>query len=152
MTSLNYFCILFLILCSVHGIWRGWTVQSFYFLMSLALYVLAVKINTGSYTVFFIPEAVTLFKDIMHLEMASVAIVIMLFLLRRFHSLLFLAHQSLPGHQVLGVFLGYLTGFFGLLCFFIWLNFTDVKMQVWWISSFEYQLSKTMLDLIKQVF
>jgi len=151
MTSLNYFCILFLILCSVHGIWRGWTVQAFYFLMSLALYVLAVKINSGSYAVFFIPEADTSFRDIMHLEMISVAIVIILFLLTRIHSLLFVTHQSLSGHQVVGAFLGFLTGFFGLLYLFIWMNFTDVKMQAWWISSFEYQLSKAMLDLITQV-
>jgi hypothetical protein len=152
MTSLDYFCLLFLILCSVHGIWRGWAVQAFYFLMSIALYALAVKINTGSYTVFFIPEADTSFKDIMHLEMASVAIVIMLFLLRRFHGLLFVTHPSLPGHQVLGAFLGFLTGFLGLLYLFIWVNFTDVKMQAWWISSFEYQFSKAVLDLITQVF
>jgi hypothetical protein len=82
----------------------------------------------------------------------SAKFIIMLLLLRRFHGLLFVTHQSLSGHQVVGAFLGFLTGFFGLLYLFIWMNFTDVKMQAWWISSFEYQLSKAMLDSNTQVF
>jgi len=151
MNPLDYFCIFFLVLCSAHGLWRGWGVQSFYFLMSFTLYALALKINSGNYFVFFIPEADSTFRDIMHLEVISVMVVVVLILLRRFHSLVFMPHDSLPGHQLIGAFFGFLTGFFGLLYLFIWINFTQIKMQEWWASSVEHHLSNALVELSKIV-
>ena len=53
---------------------------------------------------------------------------------------------------VAGAVFGLLTGFFGLLYLFVWINFTDLKAQEWWTSSFEYQVSQAIPDLIKIVF
>ena len=152
MFSLDYFCIFVLILSSVHGLWRGWTVQGFYLLMAFTLYALALKINSGSYSVFFIPESDSSFRDIMHLEVISIIVIAVLILMRRFHSLFFVNHHALPGHQVVGAIFGFLTGLFGLLYLFVWINFTDIKMQPWWTSSLEYQLSQSILDLIRIFF
>lgn len=152
MSSLDYFCIFVLILSSVHGFWRGWTVQGFYLLMAFTLYALALKINSGSYSVFFIPESDSSFRDIMHLEVISIIVITVLILTRRFHSLFFVTHHALPGHQVVGAIFGFLTGLFGLLYLFVWINFTDIKMQAWWTSSFEYQFSQSIFDVVKIVF
>jgi hypothetical protein len=88
----------------------------------------------------------------MHLEVISIIVITFLILIRRFHSLFFVTHHALPGHQVVGAIFGFLTGLFGLLYLFVWINFTDIKMQAWWTSSFEYQFSQSIFDVVKIVF
>ena len=152
MNSLDYFCLVCLILATAHGAWRGWTAQGFYCLMAFVLYALALKISTGHYTAYFYPDTEISFRSILRLEIGSPLVVIVFFLVRRFHNLVFITHKSVPGHHVAGAVFGLLTGFFGLLYLFVWINFTDLKAQEWWTSSFEYQVSQAIPDLINIVF
>ena len=88
----------------------------------------------------------------MVLEIASPLVVIVFFLLRRFHNLVFATHPCVPGHHVVGAIFGFSTGFFALLYLFAWIDLTDMKSQAWWTSSLEYQVSASTFDLIKTVY
>jgi len=141
-----------LIFSTAHGAWKGWTTQGFYLLMAFALYILALKISNDHATSFFLSEADISFRNLMVLEISSPVLVIVFFLLRRFHNLVFATHPSVPGHHVVGAFFGFSTGFFALLYLFAWIEMTDMKSQAWWTSSLEYQVSVGTFDLIKTVY
>ena len=120
--------------------------------MAFALYILALKISNDHATSFFLSEADISFRNLMVLEISSPVLVIVFFLLRRFHNLVFATHPSVPGHHVVGAFFGFSTGFFALLYLFAWIEMTDMKSQAWWTSSLEYQVSVGTFDLIKTVY
>jgi hypothetical protein len=149
MSTLDSCCLLCLLFTTAHGAWRGWTAQGFYCLMALGLYVSALKISTGHYSILMFPDLDIVFRSIIRLEVVSPLIVMVFFLARRFHNKVFVTHKSVPGHHVAGALFGLMTGLFSLLYLFVWLGFTDLKTQTWWTSSIEYQVSIELPVLIK---
>ena len=152
MNSLDWCCLVCLILSTAHGAWKGWTAQGFYLLMAFALYILALKISNDHVTSFFLSQEDISLRNLMVLEIASPLLVIVFFLLRRFHNLVFATHPCVPGHHVVGAIFGFSTGFFALLYLFAWIDLTDMKSQAWWTSSLEYQVSESTFELITTVY
>jgi len=151
MTYLNYLSVFVLILGMGFGAWKGWTFQAYYMTMFLVLYLIAQRINEGVFMVVLFPELSLDTKKILHLEVASILVFVVFYLIKRIHSYVFEQVDSVPGHRMIGTVFGLITGALMVLLMSVIINLTDFKTEKWWIESTENQISVLSFELIHQM-
>jgi hypothetical protein len=133
------------------GAWKGWTFQAYYMTMFLVLYLIAQRINEGVFMVVLFPELSLDTKKILHLEVASILVFVVFYLIKRIHSYVFEQVDSVPGHRMIGTVFGLITGALMVLLMSVIINLTDFKTEKWWIESTENQISVLSFELIHQM-
>ena len=151
MTYLNYLSVFVLLLGMGFGAWKGWTFQAYYMTMFLVLYLIAQRINEGVFMVVLFPELSLDTKKILHLEVASILVFVVFYLIKRIHSYVFEQVDSVPGHRMTGTVFGLITGALMVLLMSVIINLTDFKTEKWWIESTENQISVLSFELIHQM-
>lgn len=150
MTYLNYLSLFVLLLGMGFGAWKGWTFQAYYMTMFLVLYLIAQRINEGVFMVVIFPELSLDTKKILHLEVASILVFVVFYLIKRIHSYVFEQVDAVPGHRLIGTVFGLITGALMVLLMSAIINLTDFKTEKWWIESTENQISVLSFELIHQ--
>ncbi len=151
MTYLNYFSILIILIGTANGSFKGWLSQLYYLLFVAVFYVFFRKISHGDFLFVILPELDPQTQKIVHLEGAFVFLLFVFWGVRKIHSAVFEKVDDVPGHQVVGAFLGFLISYFLLVFLGQVIDLTHFRQDDWWTNSIEYDLSAKTLDFLNFV-
>ena len=148
MTYLNYFSIIVILLGTANGSFKGWLSQLYYLLFVAIYYVFFRKISRGDFLIVFLPELNPQTQKIVHLQGGFVLLLLIFYGVRKLHNAIFEKVDEVPGHQVVGAFLGFVISYFLLVFLGQVIDLTHYRQEEWWTSSLEYDWSVKTLDFL----